>query len=217
MKWLCFVLTLSACVRGGFGADDASAALTSCGTTLLLDDGFEDGQAAPHFTSFADDGLTVREEGSSLQIVFDPTVAAKSWAGYRSVADFPADGLCAAIDVSRLPEGEGALFLRLESGDQAVEFYAHGGWIELRTKDGTRTHVVTALPAQLMTYGHWRLRQAAGVTHWETSTDGLSYTSQAEASFLAASKLALALGAGTFETLANGGYGRITGVQVVGR
>ncbi|HEY6807598.1 MAG TPA: spherulation-specific family 4 protein [Gemmatimonadales bacterium] len=63
------------------------------------------------------------------------------------------------------------------AGNELGWWYEHGSLFGYYTVNGTNTAVVTLTYAPA-THVYWRLRQAAGVTYWETSADGVNYTIQ---------------------------------------
>lgn len=220
MRRLAWVAILAGCGRLGFDAvghagPDSAVVLPdggvpspgACGASALVQDGFDSGMPGPQFQLAAASGLTVSETGSHLQVDFAASVGASTYTEYRSQAMYPEDGLCASIEILRIPNGDGNVYMKLATASlaQVVELFEHGGSIDLRTHAKKTVTILASIPMDLATTRFWRLRQQGGVTYWETSADGVAYTTQAQQAFLSGDPVSFVLGAGTFQALTDGG------------
>ncbi len=163
------LLVLSACGRFGFGeppvtsdgsapadvpgfsldatiVSDGVAAEETCGSTMLLQDGFDTAGAAPMFTSYADTGLTVLETGSVLQISFASNVSDGRYAGYYTVTPHPTEGLCGFVRIVDAATSNGLTFFKLMSTDQQVEFIVYQGELRVRTHLQKSVATLLAIP-----------------------------------------------------------------------
>lgn len=217
LAWVC---VLAGCGRLGFDPaghagsgsavvmpDGGAPSTGACGAAVLVEDGFDSGTPGPQFRLAAASGLTVSETGSHLQVDFAASVGASTYTEYDSVARYPEEGLCASIEILRIPSGDGNVYMKLATAslDQVVELFEHGGSIDLRTHAKNKVTILATVPMDLQATRFWRMRQQGGVTYWETSADGATYTTQAQAAFLSGDPVMLALGAGTFQALSDGG------------
>lgn len=217
--WVCVCL-LAGCGRLGFDAaghagsgsaivfpDGGVPSTGTCGTSVLVQDGFDSGMPGPQFQLGSASGLTVSETGSHLQVDFAASVGANTYTEYDSQQMYPEEGLCASIEILRVPNGDGNVYMKLATAslDQVVELFEHGGSIDLRTHANKKVTILATFPMDLATTRFWRMRQQGGVTYWETSADGASYVTQAQAAFLSGDPVTFALGAGTFQSLSGGG------------
>ena len=215
--WVC---VLAACGRLGFDPsghagsgsamevpDGGVPSTGTCGTSVLVQDGFDSGMPGPQFALASASGLTVSETGSHLQIDFAASVGGNTYTEYDSAVMYPEEGLCASIEILRIPNGDGNVYMKLATAslDQVVELFEHGGSIDLRTHAKNKVTILASVPMDLAATRFWRLRQQGGITYWETSADGTTYFTQAQAPFLSGDPVGFVLGAGTFQPLTDGG------------
>ncbi len=188
-----------------------------CGTTILDDDPFEDSVAGPVFFATPDTGLTLVEAAGHLDVQFAASVASGKYALYRSGTAYPVEGLCAAVEVSQVPSGGAAAFFKLRTAQLEVEFFAYNGLLDLRTRQSGSLTVRTRIPFDLLTDRFWRLLNQAGTTSWQTSADGISYTTRMSlAGFFTPLTAQVELGAGAPTAAANAGIARYERALIIG-
>lgn len=177
----------------------------SCGSTMVIDDPFDDTAAAPLFVAYADPGMTFSEAGGSVSFVFSPNVGMGRYSGYYTPVEYPAQEFCATLEVSELPTDFGLAYFNFVGGMQKIEFITYQGNLELRTVTAGVPSVVSMLPVDLATQKFWRLRQHAGVTYWDISSDNVMFTNLAMTTFFTQATAAPGIGAGGVMTTTNGG------------
>lgn len=188
-----------------------------CTGTTLVDDPLDDASAAPLFSAQPATGLTLVEGGGHLDVQFAATVSGGNFASYRSASAFTAEGLCATVEVSQVPGDLGLAYFKLRTAQLEVELLTSGGMIQLRTRQANNIGVERMFPLDLIASRFWRIRQLAGTTYWETSPDGLAYTTHATlAGFFTATSCQVEIGAGAQATATSAGAARYERVIVVG-
>lgn len=120
----------------------------------------------------------VTESGGLLRIPAN-TDPRGSYEQVRSVATSDLRGSSATVRVTRVPDGASSeVWLDLaQSTDNSskVSIIYTGGIIQFRESVQGRTDV-TNLTYSATSHAWWRIREAAGVTYWETSPDGSAWT-----------------------------------------
>ncbi len=239
-RWIVLVAALG-CGRSGFeervpdargGSDDAAvdalvdatvdatidATVTGpCTGTTLVNDPLDDTAAAPLFLAQPITGLTLVEGAGHLDVQFAPTVAANNYANYRSAMTFAAEGLCATIELSQVPTDVASAYVKLRTAQLEVELFSVDGAIHIRTRQANNLRVERIIPLDLVASRFWQIRVLAGTTYWETSPDGLAYTTHLTlAGFFSAASCQVELGAGTQAAATNAGIARFESVRILG-
>lgn len=179
-----------------------------CGSTVLLQDGFDVAGAAPTFGSYTKSGLTLRETTSALEVVFGTSVSDGNYAGYKSVVAPPSEGLCGSVHVLQVAGSNGLTFFKLLSQGtdvQQVELAVYQGFLSARTHLDKQVAVLFSIPFDISAHGWWRLRQQGGTTYWDVSGDGVSYTLLASTTFITDPTLKFEVGAGSYGSSSNAG------------
>jgi len=200
-------------------ADSNDAAIDPCGSTVLLQDGFDDGVPAPLFMTSAQTGLTVSEANSLMTVTFASTVNGNNYAAYRSVGAYSADGLCAAVEVQTAPPvsaSNAAIYFKLYTSQQQVEFLEWGGTMNLRTRMDNTVATVAQIPWDPVADRFLRVRQQGGMAYWETSPDGVSYATRAMVTGFAVGNWQLEFGGGAVANVSNAGLVQFASVRVTG-
>lgn len=177
----------------------------ACPTTLLLEDEFEIAGAAPDFFSYTSNGVTVREQNGRFEVVFGANVGDGRYAGYKSAAGFAPEGLCGVTKIAEVPASNGMAFFKLWSMQQQVEFTLYQGFLRARTHLNNSVAELLMVQHDPVGHAYLRLRQQGGVTYWDVSSDGVSFTALVETTFLTASNVQYELGAGSYGTSTNAG------------
>ena len=180
-------------------------AAPACGTTPLLQDGFDVSAPGPTFGTYTDNGLTLREINSRLEVVFNSSVSDGRYAGYKAVTATPTEGLCAIVRVVQVAANNGISFFKLTSGLQQVEFAVRANFLQIRTHLDKQVATLLSIAFDPSMHAYWRLRQQGGVTYWDTSADGTAFTALASTTFVTDPMLFYELGAGSFGATSNGG------------
>lgn len=194
----------------GFSLDativaDGVAAEETCGTTMLLQDGFDTAGAAPTFMSYAHAGMTVVETGSVLEVSFAANVSDGFYGGYYAANAQPTEGLCGSVRVIDTATSDGMTFLKLQSTDQDVEFIVHRGELRVRTKLQGSVANLLVIPFDPVAHQFLRIRQQGGMTYWDVSSDGTTYAVLVSTSFVTDPMLTFHIGAGAFGSSTNAG------------
>jgi hypothetical protein len=168
---LLVIASLAACRLVDAAGGDPPADATACETVPQVTDDFEDGVTAADWTTYADAGAAFEEADGVLRILYSGVDEA--WAGYVTARPHDLRGGWLAAEVARVG---GQTILELNAGDTKVQTYAEGSTIfgtvivagdtvsEFETDYVPETHV------------HWRMREEAGIIHWETSPDGAAWS-----------------------------------------
>jgi len=126
--------------------------------------------------------MTVAEVGG--QLVFTLATTGSHYAGYLSASTYRLTGNRLYVEVPVLPAGDGAeVYLRAMRGNNILGIIYVAGTGELHLQYDHETsgeHVVGKL-AHDTSMRWWQIREAAGVTYWETSPDGKSWVTRASA------------------------------------
>jgi len=234
MRGALLVLTASACGRLGFDAHAhapadaldagvdaiADAGEPPCGTTVMLDDGFDDGVPEPLFAAHQAVGVTITEADSTVQLALG-AVPAAHYASYRSLATFSPEGACAVADVAALPDPSvmaAASYFKLLSSTEQLEVFEYGDRIECRTHQNgdTDIQVVGHTTWDPQTTRFWRIHQIGGVTYWAVSGDGVAYASICSAAFAIADPVQVEVGAGAIADITGGGTASFASVTLTG-
>lgn len=184
---------------------DGVVAPASCGSTAVLDDPFEDTAAAPLFTQYSSNGMTISESGGAVAFNFAPSVGEGRYAGYDSSQMYAAQDMCATVEVTQVPTDSGLAYFHLFGGTQKIEFITYQGNLELRTHEGATIKNIGLFPLDFTAQRFWRLRQQGGVTYWDISANGSEFFLLAATTFFVASDARASIGAGAVSVTTNGG------------
>lgn len=235
MRWAVVAFILAGCGRVGFedrrvGDVDASTNIDAstdaaplsidapgtlgCGSTILIDDPFNDAVPGPSFVGQPSTGLTLVESAGHLDVQFAATVDS-SFSYYRSTIAYPAEGLCATAEVTQTPDAPASAYLKLRTAQLEVEMITVVGAIALRTRQSGAATTRQQIALDLVQSRYWRIRQLAGTTYWETSPDGATYTTHTMlAGFFTPMSCQVELGAGSQSAASNAGVARFEGIVV---
>lgn len=172
---------------------------------IVLDDPFEDAAAAPLFTQYSNNGLTVSEAAGAVSFVFAPSVGEGRYAGYESAQMYASQEMCATVEVTQAPTDFGLGYFNLFGGTQQIEFITYQGNLELRTHEGATIKNIGLFPIDLAAQRFWRLRQQGGVTYWDISANGTDFYMLAATTFFVQNTARPAIGAGAVSVATNGG------------
>ena len=217
------VLLVAGCGRVGFGAIGASDApvdvvitvpdgpvpVSACGSTVSLADSF-DTSPGTIWSVQNQAGLTAQETGGNLQISFAASVSGGLYSYFRSTTAYSVEGMCAQAEIAGTPDFAkvgAAIYFKLRTSQLEVEFFAHDGVLDLRSRaSNNKVTIQGTVIWDPIALRFVRLRQASGVTYWDTSPDGAVYTQQAAvAGVFATTTAQLELGAGAVMTVTNAG------------
>lgn len=184
---------------------DGVVAPINCGSTVVLEDPFDDAVAAPLFMPYTNNGMTISEAAGAVTFEFAASVGAGRYAGYEAVQTYAAQQMCATVEVSQLPTDFGLGYFNLFGGTQQIEFISYQGNLELRTHEGTTIKTIGLFPLDLAAQRFWRLRQQGGVTYWDVSADGTQFFMLASSTFFVANTARASIGAGAAGVTTDGG------------
>lgn len=210
------LVSVAACGRAGFAHNDAvppvdaappDATVTGpCAGTTLYDDGFDDMMPGPVFQVTTTADLTVVEANSRVEIDYMSTVAANHYAGYRTNAAYPAEGICAQVEIGTVGSGFQGAYFKMYSPSKVIEFFETGGEvITFRTQVDKEIQFSDEVAFNPTAMRFWRFRVVGGVTHWDTSADGVTYVERdALPEFFAGVSGLLELGSGSDVVITDG-------------
>jgi hypothetical protein len=166
----------TAAVGGDGGASpDAGAALAPrCGSFGLLTDGFDDGATGPQWVPTAAAGVDLVETGGHLAIALGAGAAVVE-GRYSSKNAYDLRSSAVAVTVVRTAGAYSGLEVRDPEGRGAAIGVDGGTLVALALERGLEAEraQVGYDPAR---HRHWRLREASGVLHWETSADRATWS-----------------------------------------
>jgi hypothetical protein len=218
VRRVCLLLVVAACGRLDFEqheditSNDAIVDEVRCGSTVVLDDPFDDMTDAPLFTVYNNPGMSTSEAGGAVSFVFSPSVGAGRYSGYDS-AFYSLQDFCATAEVSDVPSDEGLAYFDMVGGAQKVEFISYRGNLELRTVTSGAPNGVGLFPLDA-TQKFWRLRQQGAVTYWDVSADNITFVNLAMTTFFAQTMVKVSMGAGAVMTATNAGQFTVNQVHV---
>jgi hypothetical protein len=159
---------------GGARPDAGAAAAPRCGSFGLLVDGFDDGATGPQWVSTAAAGVALVETGGHLAIALGAGTAVVE-GRYISKNAYDLRSSAVAVTVLRTAGGYSGLEVRDPEGRGAAIGVDGGALVALALDSGLDAEraQVGYDPAR---HRHWRLREAGGVLHWETSADRATWS-----------------------------------------
>jgi hypothetical protein len=99
------------------------------------------------------------------------------YAGYSSKASYDLTGSAVKLEVLRTLTVQGGLtYLRAENSGNSVRLYAYDGKLSCVQIIGSVTTTLAIVPYDPVNHRWWQLRELAGTTFWEVSSDGQSWT-----------------------------------------
>jgi hypothetical protein len=161
---------------------DASADLAplppACGKTADFRDDFDNGQVASFWTT--DTSNAAATQGGQLTITLANQPSSTAQGVYRSIQRTDLTGSRLFIDVIQATNtsshAEAFLRLRFDAND----------WIAIAQSNdalnlqlgGSSNPAVTVMPYDNVTHRWWQLRESAGTVYFETSVDGVNWTTR---------------------------------------
>jgi hypothetical protein len=169
----------------GVGGGGQGPSLHCAGTHLLQDDFLDDVLDAHWAVGAPTGGATVTEARGNLNLTMpaaQPTaagIAVYSRRRYDLVGNrvrFEIDGTLDPTEPTALT-GAGAHF----DGNNLLRFHVAGGKLAFLRRVAGDTVELGNVDHDPVLHRYWQLRESAGVLHWETSPDGVSFTERAQA------------------------------------
>ena len=199
--WAVLAISCCACGRFGFGSlpadgdvagDDAGgdagladgdASLTPCqGTTHLITDNFDDNviDTALWGGSYEDSSSRHVETSGRLEIQIGANDA-NDWAGYATTElyELKDDRTFVEVPLVNAQSGNAILlaWTTLERTDgPSVEFDKGTSDLIFRQRVNEAIFDLASVPYNPVMHRWWQLREKGGVTYWETSPDGVTWT-----------------------------------------
>lgn len=181
------------------GAPDGGDPGPCAKLATLVGDDFDDGVRAPFWGAFADPGTSVTEQNGRL--VITPAMnTAPAHAGYFTHRYYDLRESHISIEIVQMVEPGSAqayLQVRLDAGEQ-LEFLQTGGQLNfVDWRNGVGNDLGSVEWSAAVRF--WRLRETAGTTYWETSSNGTVWTVRAsQPSRPGLDHVQVQIGAGTY-------------------
>lgn len=162
---------------GGSTSSGGSGGATACGvgTVSGVVDDFGDGVVAPQWQTY---GAIVSENGGEATVEFTPNVANET-AGYKSASPLQYSGCSVSGALQKVPnpEAQASAFFSVSSADALtyVETAVFQGQVRLLVKVDGLTQSEQSATYDSGEHAWLRLRDDAGTTHFEASSDGKSW------------------------------------------
>lgn len=163
----------------GNGSGDGPA--SNCGGTVhtLVDD-FGDGVTASAFTTFCDSPIVMAESGGELVVTLAANQPPERLCGYRSATTHDLRDSRIFIEVLEVPnpQAQAALYL-LDAQYNGFGISREGTTLVMSKWLANNQMYLTNPEYNATQFRWWQIRESAGTTYWETSTDGTSWTVRA--------------------------------------
>lgn len=163
---------------GDASGTDGGTGARRCGTTSAVRETF-DGEPV-HGYLYEDEPPMVTTAG---ELVITPRsgIGGSTFAGYESTFSLDLRGDAVSIHAIEVPtsspQASYAYFSFGADGEHEVRFETDGVELAALARDGGDDPAPVTMPFDPETHAFWRIREEAGIVHWEVSRDGVAYTS----------------------------------------
>lgn len=187
---------------------DAAVPPIVCGKATLLADDFADGVRAPSWGwAFASGGAARAETGGRLVITLADMTAGSSYAGYATNRTYDLTESRVYVEVPVMASTATAAQVYMSAAfnrpgpDDRVQFLQESGTLSARKDIAGTISTLWSAPWDATAHRWWQLRETGGLLYWETSPDGVVWTTRAtdgDPTNLAAVRIEI--GAGTWRS-----------------
>lgn len=152
------------------------------GITSLISDNFDDNSLNGSLWSanISGGGITMTETGSRFETVI-PTQTVANAGRLASVNAYNLTGATVTVNTIQNPSTgtncQSALFLDIDASNW-FRWIKQGGTLYAQYMKAGSQNTAGSVSFSQVTHKWWRVRESGGVIHWETSTDGVSWTDQ---------------------------------------
>ncbi|MEW5855146.1 MAG: hypothetical protein AB2A00_40595 [Myxococcota bacterium] len=151
-----------------------------CGRTEMFADDFEDDvvDLARWRNTFVDELVTLEEVDGHTRITLPVNVGGSQYGALISTAAYDLRESSLTVEVADLDAGDLAqvYFKAGFSSEEELEFIVEFGMLRFRQRMGGQWLLRGELPHDATAHRFWRFREDQGVVRWETSPDGVAFT-----------------------------------------
>jgi hypothetical protein len=158
---------------------DAGVAM-ACAQPSLVTDRFEDTLVGPGFVATSDGTATVTMPGDEAILDLN-TSGWATLATYRAFGLYDAEAHVEVPEIPNLATSARFSFIAKHDDDNIVRFTLESDNLSATFSTPDETTTVKTGPYDALDHRWWRLREEAGTTYWETSSDGAVWVTFAEA------------------------------------
>lgn len=152
---------------------DAGPGATACGTVGSIQEGFaSDPTTMGWFVSGPGVALVV---DGQLSIPLPSNYMGVTYGGFAAGFETAFRDDSVSVRVIEVPTTSDTFLALRHDQSHALTFLVAGGSLEASISDGVRDPSPVRVPYDTTVHRYWRLREAAGTTHWETSQDGVMW------------------------------------------
>jgi hypothetical protein len=192
---------------GGSGQSSSSGAGDAGGSpcTVSLHDDFDDGEIDNLQWEVASKYSMVTESNGNLVVDVPVTPVDHSYGKLSARAAMNLAGCAVSVRVLKIPEPSATSYasLALNVGSDHAEIVAYKGTMYFKVYLGVDHLDFNSAPYDPIEHAYWRIREAAGITYWETSANGMQWHIQASKSnLLPVDAMKLSLSGGVDEVTA---------------
>lgn len=190
------------------------------GSVAEISDDFDDGVKAEEWVGYADPSASVAEMNQHVEMRVDGSM--KAFAGYAWIGGARSLlGCHVGLEMKQVGSTEGGVFTYLsvpssdgtETGDIAITHVA--GTLTMNVSSGGAASS-QSVPYDPVEQAWWRVREADGEVHFETSSDGRTWLPQFSAGTPAfAGSVVVNVGVGVNEPVPGGGFAIFDNLNVV--
>lgn len=193
---------------GGSGGGAGSAGNAPC--VVAIQDPFDNGVISPQWDTYTKPtSVQLLEQDGTLQILLPDNSPETLYGGVSSIASYDATGCEVTIQSVKTPNlAATAAYSHFSLGDGTnyAEFFASAGKLTIQRWAGTTLQTVHSDAYDAGKHAWWKIREAQGTLHFETSADGKLWTAFATTtSPFDVTSVIVTIGAGAYQAEANPG------------
>lgn len=137
---------------------------------------------AGNWTQFTGGSATFSYTTTGASVVFPATTSSSTDGDLTIVGTYSLTGSYAVLNVTSVPGAtathtDALMRVRQNSTNYVTIFYEAGTLFFSKVVAGSQTNIAS-VAYNATTHAWWRIREAAGTTFWETSSDGVTWTTQ---------------------------------------
>jgi hypothetical protein len=154
---------------------------THCGGTSVLADDFPGGDPGELWDHYGDN-TTASETGGEAVIALPNNSPNGSWGEFDTQRGYDLRGDSISIEVKSTsnPSTNAQTWFGVGFEDNFLQIYQQNGVLHFEQQVAGSTTSLKTTAYNPLVHRHWRFRDDGQTTHWETSSDGASWTSMAQ-------------------------------------